>query len=103
MGAMQPRSAGGVGFEVSENVESSRFELRLDGELVGFAQYQLRDGTIVVPYVETIAAYRGNGYGARLMDGLLAIIDDDGRRIVPLCSFARGHIDDSPQHHHLLA
>ncbi len=91
------------GFEVTEDAEHNRFELRRDGELLGFADYREQDGAVVVPHVETLAHHRGNGYGARLVDGLLAIIADDGRRIVPLCSFARSHIRSNPQHHHLVA
>lgn len=108
-GAMERTTAGVgadvAGFEVTDNTEASRFELRRDGKLVGYATYRTDgDGdAVIVPHVETIAEYRGNGYAARLMDGLLAIIAGDGRRIVPLCWFARGHIDDNPQHQHLVA
>lgn len=90
-------------FEVLDNPEAGRFELHRDDELVGYAVYDERDGVVVVPYVETIARYRGNGYGARLMEGLLDIIRSDQRRITPLCSFAAGHIDEHPEHHDLLA
>lgn len=92
-----------VEFEVVENAAEGRFELLRGGELVGFAIYSEEDGSVVVPHVETIARYRGNGFGARLMEGLLAIIAADGRPIVPLCSFAAGHLRDNPQHRGLLA
>ena len=109
MGAMEPQPADAPvtadpdGFEVTEHVDYGRFELRRDGDLLSYADYRAEDGTVVVPHVETIPHHRGNGYAARLVDGLLAIIDRDGRRIVPLCSFARAHIRDNPQHHHLVA
>jgi predicted GNAT family acetyltransferase len=95
-------------FEVTEDADGGRFELHRNGDLVSYADYRADDhrageGVIVVPYVETLPEHRGNGYAARLMDGLLAIIETDGRRIVPLCSFARGHLLESPRHHHLLA
>ena len=90
-------------FEVLDNPDAGRFELHGDGELVGYAVYDERAGVLVVPHVETIARYRGNGYGARLMEGMLGIIRSDKRRITPLCSFAAGHIDDHPEHHDLLA
>lgn len=89
-------------FEVLEVPEVGRFELHRDGELVGYAVYEDRDGVVVVPHVETVARYRGNGFGARLMEGLLTIIRADQRRITPLCSFAAGHINDHPEHHDLL-
>lgn len=90
-------------FDVTENTDDGRFELRRNDEFVGYADYRLEGDVMVVPHVETIAEHRGNGYAARLMEGLLATIAADGRRIVPLCSFARIHVRDNPQHHHLLA
>ena len=90
------------GFEVHDDPDAGRFELRRDGELVSYAVYENRDGVVVVPHVETIARHRGNGYGARLMEGLLSIIRADQRRITPLCSFAASHIDEHPEHHDLL-
>lgn len=89
---------------VTEQPEQGRFVLERDGELIGFAVYQRADEqTIVVPHVETLPAHRGQGRAAELMEGLLAIIRADGRSIVPLCSFAAGHIADHPRHHDLVA
>lgn len=90
-------------FVVSDSQQAQRFELHRDGELVGWAQYQLDDDRVIVPHVETLAAHRGNGYAARLMEGLLAIVRTEGHKIVPLCSFAAGHVADNPQHHDLVA
>lgn len=89
-------------FEVTEDREAGRFELRRGGTLVSFADYHERDGAVVVPRVETLRQYRDQGYAARLMDGLLDIIRADGRTITPLCWFAAGHIRDNAQHHDLL-
>jgi len=55
-----------------------------------------------VPHVETFPEHRGQGYAARLMEGLLSIIRADGRTITPLCPFAAGHVRDNEQHHDLL-
>ena len=92
----------GPAFEVSENVDAGRFELRLGGELVSIADYQQRDDVVVVPHVETDPAHRGNGFAARLMDGLLDQLRASGRSIAPLCPFAAEHIRDNPRHHDLL-
>ncbi len=98
----RPAAAAG-GFLVTDKPEANRFEMTNDGELVGFADYRQRGTTIVMPHVETLVQHRGQGYGARLMDGLLEIIRADGRRIEPLCPFAAGHIDNDPALHDLLA
>ena len=87
---------------VVENVHLGRFELLRDGDVVSFASYRERDGSIVVPHVETAPEHRGNGFAAQLMEGMLAILRADGRTIVPLCPFAARHIRDNEQHHDLL-
>ncbi len=91
------------GFEVVENAEEGRFELRRDGALVGFASYRQQGETVIVPHVETFPEHRGQGYAARLMEGLLAQLRSSGRTITPLCPFAAGHVRDNPQHHDLLS
>lgn len=90
-------------FRVTENRPAGRFELWHRNELVGYARYHQDGDVIVVPHVETVAHLRGNGYGARLMDGLLAIIAADGRTITALCPFAAEHIRANPDHHPLVA
>jgi predicted GNAT family acetyltransferase/glutaredoxin len=88
---------------VVDNADSSRFEMTLAGELLSIADYTVRENSIIVPHVETNPAHRGQGNAARLMDGMLAQLRAEGRTIVPLCSFAAGHIQDNPDHHDLLA
>lgn len=89
---------------VIENVHLGRFELLRNGAVVSHATYRSNeDGSITVPHVETVPEHRGNGLAAELMDGLLAIIRADGRKIVPRCPFAAEHIGDNAHHHDLLA
>lgn len=90
-------------FEVSNEPDHHRFVLRRDGEIVAHATYH-RDGTtITVPHVETAPQHRGNGYAARLVEGMLAELRARDERIVPLCWFAADHIRSNPKHHDLLA
>lgn len=90
-------------FAVIEDVDAGRFELRRDGEAMGYASYMERDGAIVVPHVETFLEHRGQGYAARLMEGMLALLRAGDRTIVPLCPYAAGYIRDNPRHHDLVA
>lgn len=79
-------------FEVVDDREAGRFELRREGEMVSFASYDQRESTVVVPHVETLREHRGQGYAAKLMDGLLRIIRTDQRTITPPLPFrCRAH------------
>ena len=93
----------GEEFAVSEVLDVGRFELRRDGDLVGFATYTMRGESVVVPHVETFPEHRGQGYAARLMAGLLDIVRRTGRTITPLCPFAAQYLRDHPDQHDLLA
>lgn len=84
------------GFEVTDATGASRFELMRDGELVGFADYRSRGAAVVVPHVETLVRYRGQGYGGRLMAGIVDILRREGRTIVPQCPFAAAYLRDHP-------
>jgi predicted GNAT family acetyltransferase len=77
---------------------SSRFELRRDGELVSYATYRADGAVVVVPHVETLRQHRGNGLADRLLAGVVEILREDGRTIVPLCRFAAGYFRDHPEH-----
>lgn len=90
-------------FAVIENGELRRFELWSGSELLSVAPYIDSDGNLILPHVETLREHRGNGFGARLMDGLLDVIRADGRSVTPLCGFAAQHIRDNPRHRDLVA
>lgn len=90
-------------FEVVEDPERGRFELRRDGEAVGHADYRSRGDSVLVPHVTTYAEHRGQGYADRLMEGLLDRLRDTDRTIVPLCPFAAGYVRDNERYHELLA
>jgi uncharacterized protein len=83
--------------------ERRRFELLLDGHRVGLADYSVRDEVITVPHVETDPAYRGQGFAAELMAGVLHSVRSKGQRIRPLCPYAAGYMRDRPETHDLEA
>lgn len=88
---------------VIDNVEAGRFELHVDGELRSFANYRERSGALVVPHVETIRRYRGNGFAERLMDGVVKDLRETGRGIVPICPYAVEYLRARPATHDLLS
>ena len=75
----------------------ARFELVLDGELVGLADYHLVGDVMVVPHVETDPAHRGKGFAATLMAGVLDAVSAHGRTIRPLCPYADAYMRRHPE------
>ncbi len=85
-------------FEVREVPERSRFELRRADALVSYAMYRADDRRVVVPHVETLSEHRGQGMADRLMEGLVDLLRQDGRTILPLCSWATGYFREHTEH-----
>jgi predicted GNAT family acetyltransferase/glutaredoxin len=83
--------------------EASRYELRLDGRLVGLAAYRRRDGRIAFTHTEVDETLAGRGFGSRLA---AAALDDASRRgldVVPLCPFIASYIKRHPEYERLVA
>lgn len=89
---------------VRDNTKNARFELvdSADASLRSFANYSLRNGSVVIPHVETLVEHRGNGYAKRLMDGIMDDLRETGRFILPLCPFAAQYVRERPDTHNLL-
>ena len=88
---------------VRNNPERSRYELTLDGELVGVADYRDLAGRRVFPHTEIRPALRGRGLGAQLVRGALDDARTAGHTVVPQCWFVAEFIDDHPDYRDLLA
>ena len=63
--------------EVRKNEDASRYELVLDGRVVGVADYREIGDHLVFPHTEIERPLRGQGLGDQLIKGAL----DDVRRI----------------------
>jgi predicted GNAT family acetyltransferase len=84
--------------EVKDNPELHRYEIRLDGEVAGFATYRLRDGVVVFRHTEIDPAYEGHGLGSRLARAALDDARTSGRSVVPMCPFIKSYIDRHPEY-----
>lgn len=89
--------------EVRDNPERSRYELRDDGHLVGFAEYHERDGVFVFPHTVITEHRRGAGYGATLVRGALDDARRRGWRIVAQCPFVAHFVIEHPEYGDLVA
>lgn len=89
--------------EVVNAPEEHRYELRLDGERVGLADYSVRNGVMTIPYVETEPAHRGKDFAARLMAGVLDDIRARQLTVQPTCSYAVAYMRRRPETHDLMA
>ena len=78
------------------NNELSRFEIYLDGELAGFAEFKLRDGKMALPHTEIDPKFGGQGLGSALIQ---YVLDDAAIKkllVAPLCPFVSKYIGKNP-------
>ena len=83
--------------------ERGRFEIRLDGRVVGLASYHVDDGTMTLPHTEVDPGVGGRGIGRALVAGVLDAARDRGLHVLPYCSFIRHYIQQHPEHLDLVA
>lgn len=89
--------------DLRRNTERARFELLVDGQVVGILDYHAEGDTLVLPHTAIDASERGRGLGATLVQYALDEIRHDGQRIVPTCSFVAQFLDEHPQYQDLIA
>ena len=89
--------------EVVDVPHASRYELRLDGRLIGLAAYRRRDGRIAFLHTEVDESSSGRGYGSRLAAAALDDALQQGLEVVPLCPFIAHYIERHPEYQQLVA
>ena len=93
-----------TGTQVLHRPERSRYELVVDGDLAGIADYRdLGDGSLVFPHTEIDPRRRGQGLGAVLVQGALDDVRQLGRTVVPQCWYVAQFIREHPDYGDLLA
>jgi predicted GNAT family acetyltransferase len=89
--------------QIRRNDDAQRYELVIDDELVGIADYSVNGAVVVVPHTEIAPARRGRGLGAVLVKGVLDDVRAQGRTVIPACWFVRDYIAEHPEEADLLA
>jgi predicted GNAT family acetyltransferase len=84
--------------EVLDRPERHRFEIVADGEVAGFADYQLRGAEILFTHTEVDEAYEGKGLGSVLVRHVLDAARERELAVLPLCPFVREWISRHPDY-----
>lgn len=80
-----------------------RYELVEDEVVIGFADYEVRGDTVVLPHTVIDPERRGEGLGAILVRGALDDVRPTGQKVVPVCWYVGQFIDAHPEYADLLA
>ena len=88
----------------SHNPAEHRYEAHLDGELAGFAAYELTDRLVIFTHTEVDSKFEGHGVGSALARFALDDVRRDGtHQVLPLCPFIKGWIGKHPDYQDLVS
>jgi hypothetical protein len=82
---------------VRDNKALSRFELDVEGG-VAFANYRITPAAVIITHTETPNALRGRGIASKLVEGALALIRADGRKVIGACGFVVDYLRKHPEY-----
>lgn len=88
--------------ELRKNPDASRYELLIDGELVGKIDYFDAGEAVDIPHTNVDPAHGGQGYAAKLTAFALDDIRAQGKFVIPTCPYTAQYIDKHPQYADLL-
>src|SRR5437763_109984 len=81
---------------VGDEPERSRYEVRVGGELAGFAEYRRRPRLIAFTHTLIDPRFEGHGLGGGLVRHALEDARAAGSAVLPFCPFVRGYIAAHP-------
>ena len=84
-------------------VDDRAYELEVDGQIVGTATIQERDGVVVIPHTEIDPSRRGEGWGTEFVRAVLDDLDARGQRVVPQCPFVARFVEMHPEYGPMVA
>lgn len=84
---------------LSDNTDAHRFELRKDGAVAAYSEYNLIKGAVMFTHTEVLPEYEGQGLGSKLAAYALQDVRSRGLQVIPVCQFIAGYIR---KHHEYL-
>lgn len=81
---------------VRDNVDASRFEIAVDGQ-IAFLLYERKADAIVLVHTEVPASLSGRGLGSALAKFAIDDAHRHGLRIVAVCPFVRAYLRRHPE------
>jgi predicted GNAT family acetyltransferase len=83
---------------VADSPAASRYELRVNGELAGFADYRLRGGAISITHTEIEPAFQGAHLATQLARFALDDARERGLAVLPYCPYTSAWIKKHPEY-----
>ncbi|GAA5532444.1 GNAT family N-acetyltransferase [Deinococcus aluminii] len=86
------------GAQVTNNEAENRYEIKLNGQVVGIADYQPEGDTLIFTHTEVEEGHEGQGLGSELVQAALDDARSQGLQVVPACQFVAAFIQEHPEY-----
>jgi predicted GNAT family acetyltransferase len=83
---------------VVDNPDAGRFEIIVDGQVAGVAEYTRNGSTLSMTHTAVEPEFEGHGLGSTLARGALDAARRDGLAVLPYCPFIRAYIGRHPEY-----
>jgi predicted GNAT family acetyltransferase len=81
---------------------AQRYEIRVDGELAGYAEYRGRTRNRAFTHTEIDPRFEGQGLGSKLISAALEDARATDHTVVPICPFVHAYLAKHPEYLDLL-
>jgi predicted GNAT family acetyltransferase len=88
--------------QVRRDDQQSRYEMVVDDQVAGFADYVDQADVRMFPHTVTSMKFRGQGIAGDLVKVALDDARAEGKKVVPACSYVADYIDRHPEYADLL-
>src|SRR5215207_9898237 len=78
--------------------DRSRFEVRVEGEIAGVAEYRRRPDLIAFVHTQIDPRFEGRGLASEPIRTALTEARAEGLAVLPFCPFVRGYIAGHPEY-----
>lgn len=82
---------------------SDRFTVNENGEELGFISFIDEGEVMTIDHTEVSPKLKGQGAGKKLVERAVQHARDEGKKVVPQCTFAKSVIDQNPEFQDVLA
>jgi predicted GNAT family acetyltransferase len=84
--------------EVVDQPGAGRFEVLVDGEVAGYAEYRRTRTAVSLVHTVVDPAFEGRGLGSVLARGALDATREWGLPVLPYCPFIRRYVQRHPEY-----
>lgn len=86
--------------KLSRNDALNRYELMLDGNVIGVADYVEQPDGVALTHTEITPEFRRRGHSSRLAKFAVEDIIAAGHRVKPYCSYMEAYLRKHPEYSH---